>query len=61
MSKISKLVNIIVYRFYLMDDRPIKGNPSGKYNMNFIDPDNDIPAYYSGMTELADIVVDYFL
>jgi hypothetical protein len=44
-----------------MDDRPIKGNASGKYNMNFIDPDNDIPAYYSGMTELADIVVDYFL
>lgn len=28
-------------------DRPIKGNPNGKYNMNFVDPTNDICAYYS--------------
>lgn len=35
-----------------MDDRSIKGNSSGKYNMNFIDPTNDIPSYYDGMTEL---------
>ena len=40
-----------------MDNRPIKGNHSGKYNMNFIDPNNDIPAYYDGMTELEDLVV----
>jgi len=33
-----------------MDNRTIKGNSSGKYNMNFIDPTNDISAYYNGMT-----------
>jgi hypothetical protein len=41
-----------------MDNRPIKGNATGKYNMNFIDPTNDICAYYSGMTELQELVVD---
>ena len=40
-----------------MDNRPIKGNSSGKYNMNFIDPTNDICAYYGGMTELESLVV----
>lgn len=35
-----------------MDNRPIKGNSSGNYNMNFMDPTNDICAYYEGMTEL---------
>lgn len=35
-----------------MADRPIKGNPTGKYNLNFIDPNNDIPAYYDGLTDL---------
>ena len=39
------------------NDRPIKGNSSGKYNMNFVDPTNDICAYYSGMTELESLVV----
>jgi hypothetical protein len=38
-------------------DRPIKGNSNGHYNMNFIDPTNDICAYYSGMTELAELIV----
>lgn len=43
-----------------MDDyRPLKGNSSGKYNMNFIDPTNDICAYYNGMTELEEIVVRF--
>lgn len=36
-----------------MDNRPIKGNKSGKYNMDFVDPTNDICAYYNGMTELS--------
>ena len=36
----------------IMDNRPIKGSSSGKYNMNFVDPTNDICAYYGGMTEL---------
>ena len=40
-----------------MDDRPIKGNSSGNYNMNFIDPTNDIASYYDGMDELQEIVV----
>lgn len=40
-----------------MTDRPIKFNPSGKYNLNFIDPTNDICSYYSGMTELEDLIV----
>jgi hypothetical protein len=31
-----------------MDNRPIKGNKSGKYTF-VLDPSNDIPAYYSGM------------
>lgn len=35
-----------------MDNRPIKGSATGKYNMTFVDPTNDIPAYYNGMTEL---------
>lgn len=35
-----------------MSDRPIKGNASGQYNLNFIDPNNDIPAYYDGLTDL---------
>jgi hypothetical protein len=38
-------------------DRPIKGNATGKYDMTFIDPTNDISAYYGGMTELHDLVV----
>jgi hypothetical protein len=33
-----------------MAERPIKRNPTGKYNMKFIDPTNDICAYYGGMT-----------
>jgi len=36
-----------------MDNRPIKGNPTGRYDMSFVDPTNDICAYYGGMTELA--------
>ena len=32
-----------------MDNRPIKGSKSGKYNMDFVDPTNDICAYYGGM------------
>jgi hypothetical protein len=36
-----------------MDNRPIKGNKSGKYNMDFVDPTNDICAYYNGMSELS--------
>jgi hypothetical protein len=44
-----------------MDNRPIKGNKSGKYNMNFVDPTNDICAYYGGMTELEELIVPYFL
>lgn len=43
------------------DDRPIKGNSSGKYNMNFVDPTNDICAYYSGMTELESLVVILYI
>lgn len=27
--------------------KKISGNPSGKYNLNFIDPTNDICSYYS--------------
>ena len=46
---------------YHMDNRPIKGNPSGNYNMNFIDPTNDIPSYYDGMVELEDIIVNFLL
>ena len=42
----------LFYWIFNMDNRPIKGNSSGKYNMNFIDPTNDIPAYYDGMLEL---------
>ena len=44
-----------------MDDRPIKGNSSGNYNMNFIDPTNDIASYYDGMDELQEIVVHFKL
>jgi hypothetical protein len=33
-----------------MDNRPIKGNKNGQYDMNFVDPTNDICAYYGGMT-----------
>jgi len=33
-----------------MDDRPIKGSSTGQYNMNFIDPTNDLCAYYNGMS-----------
>jgi hypothetical protein len=40
-----------------MDNRPIKGNTSGKYDMSFVDPTNDISAYYGGMTELQELVV----
>lgn len=40
-----------------MDERPLKGNSNGKYDLNFIDPTNDICAYYNGMTELEDLVV----
>ena len=39
-----------------MDDRPIKGSGGG-YNLNFIDPTNDIASYYNGMTELEDLIV----
>ena len=42
------------------DNRPLKGNKSGQYDMNFIDPTNDICAYYNGMTELEHIVVSQF-
>jgi hypothetical protein len=41
-----------------MDNRPIKSNPSGKYNLNFVDPTNDISGYYNGMTELQDLIVN---
>ena len=41
-----------------MDNRPIKGNASGSYNMNFIDPTNDIASFYDGMTELEDLIVN---
>jgi len=44
-----------------MDNRPLKGNKSGKYNMEFIDPTNDICAYYGGMTELSSIIVTLIL
>jgi|JI10StandDraft_1071094.scaffolds.fasta_scaffold487100_1 hypothetical protein len=30
-----------------MDNRPIKGNSSGKYTFVF-DPSNDVAAYYNG-------------
>lgn len=40
-----------------MDNRPLKGNPSGNYNMNFIDPTNDICAYSNGLEDLRDLVV----
>jgi len=40
-----------------MNDRPIKGNSNGKYNMNFVDATNDICAYYGGMTELQNLIV----
>lgn len=35
-----------------MDNRPIKGSKTGNYDMTFVDPTNDICAYYNGMTEL---------
>jgi hypothetical protein len=35
-----------------MDNRPIKGNTSGKYSFE-LDPSNDIAAYYNGLTELG--------
>ena len=44
-----------------MDNRPIKGNHNGQYNMNFIDPTNDIAAYYDGHTELEHLLVTFFL
>lgn len=31
-----------------MDNRPLKGNPSGKYSV-VIDPNNDLASYYNGM------------
>jgi hypothetical protein len=40
-----------------MDNRPLKGNANGKYDMSFLDPTNDISAYYGGMTELQELVV----
>jgi hypothetical protein len=39
-----------------MDNRPIKGNKSGKYPF-VLDPTNDIPAYYAGMHELGPMIV----
>lgn len=30
------------------DDRPLTGNTTGKYNMNFIDETNDLAAYCNG-------------
>ena len=44
-----------------MDERPIKGNKSGQYDMNFVDPTNDICAYYGGMNELEDLIVPFYL
>ena len=44
-----------------MDNRPIKGNTNGKYDMSFVDPTNDIASYYGGMTELQELVVHHFL
>lgn len=41
-----------------MDNRPIKGNKSGKYTV-VIDPTNDIAAYYNGLDDLKDLIV-YF-
>lgn len=45
------LLNISkIYYLYLiiMDNRPIKGNASGKYTV-VLDPTNDIASYYDGM------------
>lgn len=39
-----------------MDNRPIKGNKSGKYTV-VIDPTNDIAAYYNGLDDLKDLIV----
>lgn len=30
------------------DDRPLTGNSTGKYNLNFIDETNDLAAYCNG-------------
>ena len=40
-----------------MDNRPIRGSSSGQYNLDFIDPTNDIPAYYDGMDDLRESIV----
>jgi hypothetical protein len=40
-----------------MAERPIKGSSTGKYNMNFIDPTNDIAGYCNGNEELQELVV----
>lgn len=40
-----------------MDDRPIKGNASGKYSV-VLDPNNDLPAYYNGVTDLSSLIVE---
>ncbi len=39
-----------------MDNRPIKGNKTGKYTFVF-DPNNDIPSYYAGQTDLSPHIV----
>ena len=33
----------------MQDNRPLKGSSTGNYNLNFIDPTNDISAYYNGL------------
>ena len=39
-----------------MDNRPIKGNKSGKYTF-VLDSTNDIASYYNGMTDLEEAIV----
>lgn len=34
--------------FVSNDERPLTGNASGKYNMNFIDETNDLASYCNG-------------
>lgn len=40
-----------------MDNRPIKGNKTGKYTV-VLDPTNDIASYYNGLHELHDLIVN---
>ena len=55
------LDSMILIKYFIMDDRPIKGNSNGQYNMNFIDPTNDIASYYDGMSELEELIVNLYL